>query len=295
MPLIVNGQRVDDAVLGAEFSSIKSYFERMGNVSCCERDDEFRGYAKDNIIARILLSQKALEAMPPPPEDQVSAAFEKLKQEHGGESQFYFAVGASPDQADLIRRDIATNLRVENMIGQLVKDEPPPTDAQLRELYEKQIQLFMSPEEVRASHISKAPPRGEKRQEVYDLFREIRRQLLAGADFDELARQHSDRGHEQIDLGFFRHGDLPEEFEMVSFSMNIGEISPVFPSMVGYHIVKVTDRKPSVAKPFEEVKDQVRQLYVDQRKQERVRVLVDELKKEATIEEVKAVPAAASM
>jgi hypothetical protein len=40
MGLIINGQRVDDALLGAEFAGIKSYHERQGNVSCCERDEE---------------------------------------------------------------------------------------------------------------------------------------------------------------------------------------------------------------------------------------------------------------
>ena len=32
MPLVINGQRIDDAVLNGEFANIKSYFESLGNV-----------------------------------------------------------------------------------------------------------------------------------------------------------------------------------------------------------------------------------------------------------------------
>src|SRR5436190_11810295 len=103
MPIVINGQRVEDDVLNAEFSSIKSYFESLGNVSCCERDPEFRGYARQNIIARVLLSQEAQRALPPTSANEVEAALDKLKEENGGEQRFLAMLGAAPDQLDLVR------------------------------------------------------------------------------------------------------------------------------------------------------------------------------------------------
>ena len=286
MSLIINGQRIHDDLLGAEFAGIKSYHERMGNVSCCERDEEFRGYARQNIIARVLLTQEALRTTPMACADDVEKAFGKIKEEHGGEKRFYVNIGATHDQADQIRNDIAINLRVEKMIDRLCAGEPEATDQELRDFYQQHLSAFMSPEEIRASHISKSPPRAEQRDEVYKQFREIRKQLLDGADFDELARQHSDRGQDLIDLGFFSRGQLPEEFELVAFSMNVSEISPVFASGVGYHIVKVTGHKPPAAKPFDEVKNEVRQLLLQQRRQEKMRELVAKLQATAKIEQV---------
>lgn len=46
MALLINGQRVDESLVSAEFSAIKAYHERLGNVSCCERDPEFRDTAR---------------------------------------------------------------------------------------------------------------------------------------------------------------------------------------------------------------------------------------------------------
>ena len=137
---------------------------------------------------------------------------------------------------------------------------------------------------MRASHILKAS-RGEKRHESYELLRDLRRQLQAGAEFEPVARAHSDKGDEHVDLGFFKRGELAEEFEIVAFSMNVGEISPVFGSPFGFHIVKVTERKPATPKPFDEVRDQVREHLVQDRQQENTRKLVEELQAKATIED----------
>ena len=132
MPLLINGERVDDAILDSEFSGIKSYFESLGNVSCCERNDEFRGYARQNVIARVLLNQEAMRSHPPVAESEVEEAIAKLKEEHGGEERFFQTVGATPDQIGMIRRDVEANLRVRKMLEGLVASDAAPSDDELR-------------------------------------------------------------------------------------------------------------------------------------------------------------------
>jgi parvulin-like peptidyl-prolyl isomerase len=285
LAIVINGQRVEDDVLNAEFSNIKSYFESLGNVSCCERDPEFRGYARDNIVARVLLSQEAQRSLLPTPAEEVEAALEKLKEEHGGEQRFLMMIGATPDQLDLVRRDLEADLRVRRMIDGLVASDAEPTDAELRAYYESHVDAYRTAEEVRASHILKAA-RGEKRHESYELLRDLRRQLQAGAEFEPLAKAHSDKGDEHIDLGFFRRGELAEEFEIVAFSLNVGEVSPVFATPFGYHLIQLTDRKPATPKPFDDVRDEVREQMLAERKQEKAKALVNELKGRAVIEDV---------
>jgi parvulin-like peptidyl-prolyl isomerase len=285
VPLIINDQKIDDSILESEFNEIKTYFERLGNVSCCERDPEFRGYARDNIIARALLAQESRKRMSVTPDEEVDAAVAKLIAQYGGEVQFYAATGASPTHMNLVRHDVEADLRVKRMMDTLCADLAV-TDEELHEFYEKNIANYMTMEEVRASHILKAPKRGEERAGAYEDLRKARALLLKGADFDEIAKKHSDKADEHIDLNFFKRGELTEEFELVAFSMNIGEISPVFASTFGFHLIKVTDRKPSVAKPFDTVRDEVRQQYIEGTRQERARKLVEELKATAKIEDL---------
>ena len=285
MALLINGQRIDDSILESEFNEIKTYFERLGNVSCCERDPEFRGYARDNVIARVLLAQEAKRKMQPTPDAEVDASVAKLIEQYGGEVQFYAATGASPTNMHLVRHDVEVDLRVKRMMDEMCADLTPPEE-ELRKYYQEHIANFMTLEEVRASHILKAPKRGEERQAAYDELRAARRELLKGADFDEIAKKHSDKADEHIDLNFFKRGELTEEFELVAFSMEIGEISPVFTSTFGFHLIKVTDRKPATPRPFDEVRDEVRRQFVEGQRQDRAKKLVEELKAVAKVEDV---------
>ena len=284
MPLIVNGKPINDDAMYAEFSNIKSYFESLGNVSCCERDEEFRGYARQNLVAKALLADEAARRGEIPTDAEIDAAVEAMKQEQG-EFQFAAMAANSPGQLEGLRQEIAGNLRTQKMLEALWRDLPEPTDEELQRYYDEHLPIFMSPEELRASHISKNPGHGENRESIYQEMCGVRKKLLAGADFDELARVHSDKGKEQIDLDFFKRGDLPEEFELVAFSMEIDELSPVFASTYGFHITKVTGRKQPAPKPFEEAKEIARQMVIEERRKTKTQELVEELKTTARIEE----------
>jgi parvulin-like peptidyl-prolyl isomerase len=123
---------------------------------------------------------------------------------------------------------------------------------------------------------------------MLDEFRAVREQLMDGADFEALAKEHSDRGSDLVDLGYFRRGDLPEEVELVAFTMRAGEISPVFSSSVGVHVLKLTEVKASAPRPFDQARADVRQAVLEQRKRDRAQELVTRLRGTAVIEAVEA-------
>jgi parvulin-like peptidyl-prolyl isomerase len=288
MPLIINGRPIEDSVLDAEFSQIKSYAERTSNVSCCERDPEFRQTARENVVGRVLLTEEALRTIDPPTPQELEAALERLKADHGGETQFYAALGIAPDQVDLVKQDLEVSLRVNKLLDKLIENDAEATDTELRAFYQAHIASFTDPEQRRASHISKGVSRMASREGLLDEFAAVREQLMDGADFAELARKHSDRGADLIDLGLFRRGDLPEEVELVAFTMRVGELSPVFSSSVGLHIVKLTEIKPSAARPFEAARDEVKRMFLEQRKRDRAQELIQTLQQTAVIEETPA-------
>ena len=208
MPLVVNGQTIDDAVIEQEFSTIKAHYESLGSISCCERDDEFRGYARDNITFRALLTQEAQRTIPEPGAEEVSQAFDRLKEEHGGDDQFYASMGLSPEQDELIQRDLSVNLQVESLRDSACQSLSAPTEAECRGYYDSNIEQFSDEDEVRASHIFKSVRETEKREAIFKALCEVRQQLVDGADFTEVARQHSDKPAEEIDLGYFKRGEL---------------------------------------------------------------------------------------
>ncbi len=65
--------------------------------------------------------------------------------------------------------------------------------------------------------------------------------------------------------------------------MEVGELSPVFSSTYGYHIAKVTGKKAAEPKPFDDVKEDVKQLWLNEQRKAKTQAVVEELKKTATI------------
>ena len=257
MPLTINDELVDEGLLDAEFSQIKAHFEQQANVSCCERDDEFMGYAKDNIIARVLLSQKAKQTINDPDPEKVDQHLEKLKEEYGGEESFYFKLGIAPGNEEQVRKDVIESMRVDSLIEEKSGNGPKPSDSDIEEYYNKQKKSFITAEEVRSMHIFKSLQQAENKEDLFAEMRKVRDAARAGDDFMDLVRKHSDKPEDEADLGWYKRGELMDEFELITFSMDIGEISPVFSTQWGMHLAKITDRRCPKRIPLDEVRDEI--------------------------------------
>jgi parvulin-like peptidyl-prolyl isomerase len=91
-------------------------------------------------------------------------------------------------------------------------------------------------------------------EEALAKAQDIRKKLVAGADFAALAKAESDdagSGANGGDLGFFPHGQMVPQFEEAAFSLPVGQISEPVKSQFGYHIIKVEQKE---AKSYEEAK-----------------------------------------
>ncbi len=73
---------------------------------------------------------------------------------------------------------------------------------------------------------------------------ELKQQILAGANFAELAKQHSDcpSGADGGDLGRFGPGMMVPEFDKVVFSAPVNEVQGPVKIQFGYHLILVTSR-----------------------------------------------------
>jgi parvulin-like peptidyl-prolyl isomerase len=285
MPLTINGESVPDELISEEFQVIKAHYERMGRVSCCERDAEFRGYAKENVIARVLLNQEAERRHPDITEADIAARVENLMAEHGGREQFFANIGLTPEQEHLVRDDVRSGLRMDRLLQEAWGGSELPSEIDQRAWYQHHLSEFMTPEEVSALHLFKHVEKVEDRDGIYNKLREIRGQAKGGADFQALALEHTDKEDKLVDLGWFKRGDFMEEFDLIIFSLDEGEMSPVFASHWGFHLAKVTGRRAPAAMPFEEVRGTVIERMTAEHRQAITQKLVAELKERAEIRE----------
>jgi len=283
MAITVNGEPISDDLINEESQAIKAQYERMGRVSCCERDAEFRGYAKDNITARVLLNQEAERRFPDIGEADISAAVDKLIAEHGGRETFLANVGLTPDQEHLVRDDVRSGLRMDKLLHETWGGTGPAAESEQRAWYQEHLAEFMTAEEVSALHLFKHVEKVEDRENLYNLLRDLRRQAKAGADFRALALEHTDKEDKLVDLGWFKRGDFMEEFDLIIFSLDDGETSPVFASHWGFHLAQITGHRAPAPIPFEEVKAAVVERMTAEHRHLTTTALVAELKAMADI------------
>jgi peptidyl-prolyl cis-trans isomerase C len=73
---------------------------------------------------------------------------------------------------------------------------------------------------------------------------ELKDQIESGADFAEVAREHSNcpSGQRGGELGTFGKGQMVREFEEVVFSADVGVVQGPVRTQFGYHLIEVTAR-----------------------------------------------------
>jgi hypothetical protein len=283
MPLVINGEEVHDRVVEEEFDAIKKHHESRGEVVCCDRDPEFRQRALDHVINRTLLRQECLRILGENPEGELDQAVADLKSQHGSEENFYRNTGYTPQQEDQIRQRVGETLAVTRILDHLLGPDPQPSDEDLRKFQLEHIENYQTPEEIRAWHLYLEPMGAEDGYHCYEVLRQARRDLLGGADFEDKAKQIC-RPEHQTDLGFYRQGTMLRELEIVTFSMEPGEISPVVSSHFGLHLFKVVDRKPPVPLPFADIRDELAKQYLQDWRETKIQEIIARLKSGSTIE-----------
>jgi len=282
MGLVINGEEIDERVVEEEFDALKQHHESLGEMVCCDRDAEFRERAVDHVIHRTLLRQECLRLLGEAPEAEIDEAIAELKRRHGSDEAFFRNTGFRPDQEEQIRQRVAETVNVTRILEHHLGPDPEPSDDELRAFQLRSGAEFHTPEEVRSWHLYLEPHGNEDAVRSYELLRQARKDLLAGADFEELSRKLCREDH-LMDLGFYRQGSMVREVEIVTFSMDVGEISPVISTHFGYHVFKLVERKSPEPLPFEEVRDQLASRFVQTWRDRRIQELLDRLKAEGSI------------
>ncbi|RAR53112.1 peptidyl-prolyl cis-trans isomerase D [Paraburkholderia unamae] len=141
-----------------------------------------------------------------------------------------------------------------------------PSDADLKKYYDDNIAHYRTQEEVRASHIlitvpkdASADVRNAAKQKADAVLAEVKAHPDQFAQIAQKESQDPGSASKGGDLGYFGPGMIAggQAFDDAVFKLKKDEISGVIQSDFGYHVVKVTDVKPAVTKPFDDVKAQI--------------------------------------
>lgn len=284
MPLTINSESIPEELLHEEFQTIKSHYENLGAMSCCERDPEFREYARENVVARVLLNQAAEQEFPEIAEDEIDAALERVIQEHGGAETLCSKLGIGSLDDPMLRQDLVSGLRMDKMFARVWGEDEEVGDTALESFRLAHQDDYLTDERVRAIALFKKVEKVEERDRIYNHLRNLRRQAIQGADFEAMAQEHTDKEDKVTDLGWFKRGDFMDEFDLIFFSLELNDITPVFASHWGFHLARIVGREPAVPRPFEEIREALAERYRQEQRQAKTKAFIADLKAKAVIE-----------
>lgn len=285
MALIVNGERIEDALIKEEAERLRPEYERVfKDQSAEEREAQLLDWSKENVLERILINQEVRRNGPQIPKEEIDAALAKLKEQYADPEQIYKDFDGKDDAK--IKEDIELQMRVQRKLEGVCKDLPEPSKAAIREYYDRNKEQFTYGEQARVAHIVKYVNWQTDEEAAYNAIREAQDELKSGAPFEVAVDKHTDCADGGGDLGNVARGQMVEEFEDVVFNLGVGEVSDIFRTRFGFHIAKVYARKPATVAGLEEVKAQIIDTLKGQIREEAVNEFIDGLKSKATIEEV---------
>jgi peptidyl-prolyl cis-trans isomerase SurA len=114
----------------------------------------------------------------------------------------------------------------------------------------------------------------------------VRRQIIEGADFAEMARKvsrdasASDGG----DLGTLKRGELAAEVEEQILALAPGEVSQPYRSALGYHLFKLESKEALEGEGLARARQQIRDILFRRKYQERLEAWIKEIRERAVIQ-----------
>jgi parvulin-like peptidyl-prolyl isomerase len=267
---VVNGAPIEIDEFNGEVFLIQKTVLGLGKPLSCEQVSLIRKEVLESMIRRELLYQAARKSGIKPDENAINKDISSLKQQFSGETEYKNELSRRGINEEVLRARMIRNSLVQKYVDKEFTDKVNVTDKEIQDYYQKNIDLFKQPFQMRVNQIfiqSDSKGGDSRKKELRSKAEKILKNLKDDQDFADLAREYSDgpTKNKGGDLGYLRKGQLEKQFESKIFALKKGEITDVIETEYGFHIFKVTDIKPETILAYENVKEKVKKFLVDEK------------------------------
>ena len=206
-----------------------------------------------------------------------------------GREEFEAALKAQGIPMAAVRKRVADELRRGRIVSRKVRLRISVTEQEVSQYLEANRAKLETGLSYHAAHILIVPETGpedaawENARIKADL---IRADLQQGADFAELARQHSRdaSGRDGGDLGTLKRGELAQDIEAKILSLSPGQISLPYRSALGYHVFRLESKETLEGEGLGRVRAQIREILFREKFDTRLDAWLKEIKQRAVID-----------
>jgi parvulin-like peptidyl-prolyl isomerase len=206
-----------------------------------------------------------------------------------GREEFEAALKAQGIPMAAVRKRVADELRRGRIVSRKVRLRISVTEQEVSQYLEANRAKLETGLSYHAAHILIVPETGpedaawENARIKADL---IRADLQQGADFAELAKQHSRdaSGRDGGDLGTLKRGELAQDIEAKILSLSPGQISLPYRSALGYHVFRLESKETLEGEGLGRVRAQIREILFREKFDTRLDAWLKEIKQRAVID-----------
>lgn len=204
-------------------------------------------------------------------EKEIDDRLKQVKQQYfqGNEAEFQKNIKSQGLTVEEIRNEIEGQLLSEKIYAK-VTDDVKVSDDEITAYYNKHKADYKVAASRDVRHILVAKKA---------LADDLHTRLENGGNFAALAKKHStDPGSKQNGGKLtVRKGETVPEFDKVAFELKKGELSQPVKTQYGYHIIEaLSDVKPPSQTPLKDVKEQIRQQLLQEKRQQAIKDWSDE-------------------
>jgi len=284
----VNDHDINGDVIFRELKKAAIQYKKRGMPLTADQEKSAAKTLIDDEIGRILLVLKAKAVGIKVSEKMLLEKLRKIKAKFKSDSIFEHRLSDRGMTVDQYKQELEIDMYMDQLIKKEIEPKIKITEKDSQAYYDKNKSNFETQEKVRASiMLLRFNPKEGKagEQAVLKKFESILIQVKNGADFGALAQQHSQDSlaSKGGDLGFFTQKQMLPAFSSRAFKMKVGEVSEIFRTGHGFHVIKVTDRKPGSLSSFATEKEKIQKFLANKKISQATRDYIENLRKEAEI------------
>lgn len=286
----VDGTKMTKTELDTELNrKLASFKNRVPADKLPEVKANLQKRIVEDFVVRTLLTNEVNRLKITATDQEVDQAVEKVKSTLPPKVTLEEILKKNQVTKEKMRDEIRLGIRINKMVAAQMKDLPKPTEKEISAFYKNNPNRFKLPQAVHVRHIliGKAPNDSEKvLAEKKAKAEGLRKQIVAGGDFAELAKNNSDcpsKGNGG-DLGIVTRGQMVKPFEDAVFALKKNQIGPVVQTEYGFHVVQVLEvRQPRTVALDERSKAMISAYLMQQKQQEVFNKIVIGLKEKAKV------------
>jgi peptidyl-prolyl cis-trans isomerase SurA len=263
---VVNDEVITLSELNGAFAP---YQERVeGALKGAEREKaltETKLTILNRLIDDILMDQQSRKAGIVVRDEDVNDAIDDLmKRRNISREELRKALDRDGITMEAYRKGMKDQLVRIRLVHREIKSKVAISDEEIGEYYRKHREIYEGKETVRIKQILLPLPKGADpavKEKLRADAEALHKRLLDGEPFEVISANYSQgpAANTGGDIGYIEKGMMLHEVESVAFNLPLNQISAVIESPVGFHLIRVIDRRGAGIKSIESVRGEIRE------------------------------------